>query len=426
LDRTISDEACINEAIRIAGLLERNSVRGADGSLCWFQPVWSREFMVDRPDRELDVVGQDLYDGATGIGLFLAAAHRVTGRSDLRALAIGAVQPALVELRERGEETAQLLGIGGMSGLGSIVYGLVSMSTLLDDPELFGAAERAAGLITRERIEADFSIDVTLGSAGALLGLLTLHNKNKSPSTLAAARMCGARIIARLEPVNENTRAVRTLGGRFLTGFSHGAAGMAYALGRLHAVSPDSNLITAARSLMDFERATFSVQHDDWPDLRQSGPPRFMASWCHGAPGIALGRIASAGVIEGPEMRLDIERALAITTRQGIERADYLCCGSFGIVDILSTAGNALRRPDLGDRARRLAGEIIARANTEGQYRLDLPSVGQLQCVGLFRGLAGIGYALLRIARPDVVPAVLQFGDGRLNSLKRNSATQPP
>jgi len=290
-----------------------------------------------------------------------------------------------------------------------MVYGLVSMSALLDDPELLAAAERAAGLITRERIEADSSIDVTLGSAGALLALLTLHDKNKNPSTLAAARMCADRIVARLEPAGENTRSVRTVGGRFLTGFSHGAAGMAYALCRLHAVSPDSNLVTAVRSLMDFERAAFSVQHDDWPDLRQSGPPRFMASWCHGAPGIALGRIASAGVIEEPEMHVDIERALAITTRQGIERADYLCCGSFGIVDILWTAGNALRRPDLRDRARRLAGEIVGRANAEGQYRLDLPSVGQLQCVGLFRGLAGIGYALLRIARPDVVPAVLQM-----------------
>ena len=288
-------ELWLAEAVGIAESLTRDAIRGSDGSLSWLQPAWSRELMLASPKRELDVVGNDLYDGAVGIGMFLAAVERVTEGAGLLTSAMGAVRPLLVELKERGEETAEQLGIGGLSGLGSVVYGLVCMSRLLGETSLLWGAERAASLITPQRIDADMELDVTLGSAGALLGLLMLYETSGHLPALAGAVRCGQRLIARLEPAGRGVRALRTLGGRFLNGFSHGAAGIAYALCRLHAVTRDPNYLEAARGLVEFERSSFSVEQGDWPDLRQSGPPRFVAAWCHGAPGIALGRIASLG-----------------------------------------------------------------------------------------------------------------------------------
>jgi type 2 lantibiotic biosynthesis protein LanM len=404
---TGNGELWIAEAVEIAESLTRDAIRGSDGSLSWLQPAWSRELMLASPKREFDVVGNDLYDGAVGIGMFLAAVERVTGGAALLTSAMGAVRPLLVELTERGEETVEQLGIGGLSGLGSVVYGLVCMSKLLDETSLLWGAERAASLITPERIDNDLELDVTLGSAGALLGLLTLYETNGHAPALARAVQCGQRLIARLEPAGRGVRALRTLGGRFLTGFSHGAAGIAYALCRLHAVTQDANYLEAARALVEFERSSFSVEHGDWPDLRQSGPARFVAAWCHGAPGIALGRIASLGSMHDEETHREINRALEITQRPRVQGTDYLCCGTFGVVDILWTAGRLLNRPELCQRAQSLAWQTVSTSKDTGGYALGLPSVGQFTCRGLFQGLTGIGYVMLRLARPDLLPELL-------------------
>ena len=63
--------------------------------------------------------------------------------------------------------------------------------------------------------------------------------------------------------------------------------------------------------------------------------------------------------------------------------------------------------PELCERAKLLAWHIVSRARNRGGYVLGLPSVGQLKCCGLFQGLAGIGYTLLRLARPDLLPELL-------------------
>src|SRR5262249_1496538 len=151
----------------------------------------------------------------------------------------------------------------------------------------------------------------------------------------------------------------------------------------------------------------FSVDHGDWPDLRYSGTPRFSRSWCHGAPGIALSRIACLPEIDSEETQTEIDRALKMTQQHAMNDADFLCCGTSGVVDILVSAGCILRRKDLLDQASSFAGKVVAEADARGGYALGLPSAGRLRCRGLFQGLAGIGHTLLRLVRPDIVPEVL-------------------
>jgi lantibiotic modifying enzyme len=79
------------------------------------------------------------------------------------------------------------------------------------------------------------------------------------------------------------------------------------------------------------------------------------------------------------------------------------------MISVLFTAGRLLGRPTLCNRALSLAASMIERASARGRYTLGLPSAGQLESRGLFQGTAGIGYALLRLARPDLVPDVLLF-----------------
>jgi lantibiotic modifying enzyme len=218
---------------------------------------------------------------------------------------------------------------------------------------------------------------------------------------------CGQRLLARLEELDNNLAAIRTLEGRFLTGFAHGQAGIAYSLCRLYRATGDSTFLHAAKRLIAFERSSYSPTHGNWPDLRHPGLARFMPSWCHGAPGIALARVATVDVLDQAESHSEIDRALAITQERVPGDTDCVCCGKFGRVEILWTAGRVLRRAELSGQAQGLAWQSVLDARRNRDYAPALGPVGRFRCLGLFQGVAGIGYTMLRLAFPDAVPQVL-------------------
>jgi lantibiotic modifying enzyme len=83
---------------------------------------------------------------------------------------------------------------------------------------------------------------------------------------------------------------------------------------------------------------------------------------------------------------------------------DTLCCGTLGSIEFFCEAGGALGREDLrGLAASRLASVLETAAST-GDYRWNS---GKRQFnLGLFRGLAGVGYTSLRQidgSLPDVI-----------------------
>src|SRR5207248_7518088 len=108
---------------------------------------------------------------------------------------LGAVQPLRCDLRDDSWRLAKAIGIGGGSGLGSVVYALVRIGRWLGEATLIDDARRAAALITSERISADESLDVLSGSAGAMLGLLALHEATADERVLEQARACGRHLL---------------------------------------------------------------------------------------------------------------------------------------------------------------------------------------------------------------------------------------
>ena len=90
-----------------------------------------------------------------------------------------------------------------------------------------------------------------------------------------------------------------------------------------------------------------------------------------------------------------------MTLRYGLEGVDQLCCGNFGRIELLVTAARTLGRPELLRHAR----ELAATAGAGDGYGLHCGR--ELFNPALFQGLSGIGYELLRLARPEAVPSVL-------------------
>ncbi len=407
-------EKLLASACAIAEQINFHAIEEADGSVSWL----GLDYIPSADLFQFQPLGHSLYNGNCGIALFLAALDYLKGDKKFRDLTLGALQ-SLREVLQTAEtldilsaqKLAEGIGLGGASGLGSIVYTLVKIGHFLKEPKLIADARRAANLITPELIATDQYLDILGGSAGAILGLLALYNETSDRAVLDKAVACGRHLLERQISVDGLPRAWKTLEDKPLTGFSHGAAGITYALLRLYAVTSNNAYLDAAKEGIAYERSVFSTKAANYPDFRsfaqQSSQPGFMVSWCHGAPGITLGRLGSLSVLDTDEIHQEIEVALQTTQNYSLQGVDHLCCGNFGRIEVLLMAAQKLSRPELLEIAQQPAAWLVAKAEETGGYQLFSNLPNSVFNFSFFQGTTGIGYGLLRLAYPEILPSVL-------------------
>ena len=394
----------LSAAHRVGERLEELALRG-EGDITWIGLV-----MVNPQDWALAPSGPDLYDGLPGIALFLAYLGEII-REDRYTDLAHAVLASVRRLLERAPSS--MMSIGGFGGWGGMIYALTHLSTLWHQPELVAEAE-----VIVERlpsfIEQDRQFDMIGGAAGCISSLLALHHCAPSDRTLAAAIRCGDHLLAHAQSMPGGLGWVsESVASKPLTGFSHGGAGIAWALLELAAASGDGRFRAAALAAIDYERSLFSPAEGNWPDLRDPEASRLTASgvkasfaraWCHGAPGIGLGRLLSLPHLEEPHVRSDINIALETTLARGFGSNHSLCHGDLGNLELLLQASLKLEEPRWRGEAAHVAAIVLESIDRNGWLCGNPLGV---ESPGLMTGLAGIGYALLRLADPDRVPSVL-------------------
>lgn len=364
--------------------------------------------------------GPQLYDGVSGVALFLAAYYLATNDQDARELALRSASQLHLATKQgaanSGSARQHNNGTGGLAGIGSLPYAFVQLAAWLKMPELLDSARDVATSITPGQIMMEERLDVMRGCAGTLLALLSFIEEvtamgMDSGSAPDLALLCGRRLLERRVSYNSGPRAWPAADSFPPSGFAHGAAGIAYALVRLFQYTGQEEFRDAAIEGFAFERTLYIPELQTWFDPRCNLPLN-KASWCEGAPGVALGILGSMIAIDSHALRHDLEQALSITRMLPEGPVDHLCCGNFGRVEIMNIAGSVLGRLQLTDHARQLATQVLARAATSG-FRFQ-PSDHQAVSSGtpennpsLFLGLAGVGYTLLRLIYPDLVPSVL-------------------
>ncbi len=383
----------IREADKIAEELAIRAIRRGPGA-AWIGLDW----LGDAEVFQLVCLGPDLYNGTSGIGVFLAAHAAVTGHQTSGELARAGVSYLRRNLKSRdAARMARSMGVGGATGLGSIVYALTVMASYLRDDGLLSDAHVAAELFTEDLIAADKQLDIIGGSAGAILCLLRLYRDGKSDAVLRYAARCGEHLIAqsRLGQTGRRSWVGQGSGQRALNGMSHGAAGFAYALASLSAATGREEFAQAASECIEFENGSYNAERGNWPDLR-GDEPSWPCQWCHGATGIGLARIATARQlgIKTPGIVRDIQFAVEGVRSARPAAVDTLCCGTLGSVEFFCEAASTLGRSDLRELALQRLTDVLATAASSGDYRWNNGN-GQFN-LGLFRGCSGVGYTALR------------------------------
>lgn len=121
-----------------------------------------------------------------------------------------------------------------------------------------------------------------------------------------------------------------------------------------------------------------------------------------GAPGIGLARLLTLDVLDTPEVRQDVENAVAfsleLAKKPNPGESDHVCCGIAGRADFLLEAAGRLRRPEWEDAARASASFILRRFRSKDRYTFNGERSGPVFSPGLFTGLSGVGRLFLRVA----------------------------
>jgi len=397
---TIERTRLLEAACAVADSLESSAIRWNGGV------SWAGLGVADERKWCLTTTGLDLYDGLPGIAMFFAYLGSITGESRYTELGYKTCDTMLRRLEKCALAD---LSVGGFAGWGGVVYALAHLGFLWRDSKLSREAEnivqRVSGLSTSDR-----NFDIIAGSAGWIACLIALYQQRPSPAVLVAAKACGEHLAAHAEPMPAGVGWIIPRQAVALSGFAHGAAGIAWALSQLGGVSGEELFPRTADAAIAYERTLFDPEAANWRDLRTwgkslaktEGPP--MSAWCHGAAGIGLARLTSAGQGDRDEVRREIDTALGTTIRTGLGHNHSLCHGDGGRVELLLQAGHVLKHAGWNLEAHQIAHDIVD-SISRNEYRCGTPL--DVDAPGLMTGIAGIGYALLRLAEPGRVPSVL-------------------
>lgn len=369
-----------------------------------------------------------VYEGTAGIALFLAELYAATGAADpeLARTALGALEFSL-----RDGEAAADNSFGYHSGRVGIAYAAVRLGELLDRPELFARAEALLRPLAGNEAR-DHGMDVIAGGGGGIPALLAMAGRVDRELAVGIARRLGDNLInvASRDPEGMSWATMRSSSVRNLCGYAHGAAGMGHGLLELYAATGEGQYRYAAEQAFLYERAFFSPDDFNWPDLRHTElgeyqfegrvdelrdriragnplppqPSRYMSAWCHGAPGIGFARLRAYQLLGDP---LYLEEARASFTAVERSLADELgmnfslCHGRGGNADTLLEGARILGEPELLRPAQAVALAGIERYESTGAP-WPCGTMGGVSDPGLLLGESGIGMFLLRLARPEV------------------------
>jgi hypothetical protein len=360
-------------------------------------------------------LGGDLYAGSSGVAWYLAELFRVTADRSFGKTAAGAIRHAL--------SAANAISLQARRGLYSGWPGIALMAIRVGQLIKDESVTRAARALLDRAIELehhDDDFDLISGTAGMIVGLLCAADVLDESSYVANAATLGDRLLRTVERYTSIAPIHLHNGMGRLTGFSHGAAGLGYALTELFDVTRDAAFRAAARQAFAYERRWFSPADRNWPDLRYVRARRpvsgtslpFAVYWCHGAPGIAISRLRAAKVLDDESCTSEACIALQTTWRSteammARPGANYsLCHGVFGNAEVVQLGSHLLpdEWPDGFARAAAIASDAIVRQGTAID---DWPCAVNGSTPGLMLGLAGIGLFLLRLYRPSIPAATM-------------------
>ncbi|HCT58974.1 MAG TPA: hypothetical protein DGD08_17375, partial [Gemmatimonas aurantiaca] len=383
---------------------------------------WLGVSLVNEKHWSLQPLGDDLYNGRLGVALFLLECDRLLGHPEARALASKTLESCArrmqwrVDQRPALSEQPRSFGGSAFHGHAGEAFVLAHAARVWHEPRYAALAESLIEYAGQD-IARDDQLDVIAGVAGYLLVSSTLLDESVGISPAVRERIAehmqqaGQQLLRNAERREDGWAWTTPIDASHpLTGFSHGASGIALALHRAGRRLGRADLIDAAYQAVRYERHAYEAANGRWPDYRRIAiqPPEggwpSMHAWCHGAPGIGLSRMAlladQPDVHAMQALHTDLERTVRDTVRWGFTGNHSLCHGMLGNYALLHDAARTTDGGITRDESDFIATRVLESIDRAG-VQCGIPR--GTETPGLMTGLAGVGLGLLKMSGEQVI-----------------------
>jgi lantibiotic modifying enzyme len=415
-----SDRIFIEKEVkRIAGELIKLASRDENG-LYWISPG---------PHKQGEPVeSNDLFNGNAGIILFFLALYSYNKKQVYLQTALEAAGRLLQHKQVNHPQFYTFYG-----GATGVLYVCIQLYKATGQTHYL---QKALELEKHYRPSFNSRVnqyDLLSGQAGILLAVLHLYANTKEPSLLITID----EIINKLITGSHIGRTglkwdTNKHGYDSLTGFSHGASGIAFVLLQAAQFLQAPGLQYLAMQAYEYEYNYYEQHTGNFMDLRV-GAARMTAireqyqyelntwpigafqptmsgisSWAHGAAGCAISRLFAINITHHQPYASQARKALAYSWQyfRQQKQIDYsLSSGYGGIAAAFTLAARVLNEPVWQTRAMIIARSAIAYYGKEHTYNSKIKH-NTTDC-GLFSGLAGVGYWLLNCIQPRVASNIL-------------------
>ncbi|RJQ88216.1 type 2 lantipeptide synthetase LanM [Amycolatopsis panacis] len=359
-----------------------------------------------------------LYDGLAGMALVYTHAAALTGSARHADLGRRALQPVLAELT-RFAESGGSLPLGAYAGLAGALYTVDQVGRCTADDAHRVLVAAVAGRL-HDAVRTTTSPDLISGVAGCLAVTAALETRTETEqATLAKlAAACVERLGELAVPAGGGVGWAPRPGDPLLGGFSHGSAGIGWALLRAGARFDDPSATELGLRGLTYDASLRIPGRPVWRDLRDfpdntGSGQRHPTLWCHGATGIGISRLLAYRITGEQRFREEAAAAVTAVAEAGALPGQSLCHGTAGSIEFLTLAAQVLDGDPAADLAARhralLLSGLCTGIRAEG---FTFGKVSGTNVPGLMMGKAGVCLTLLRAAWPGRVPSPLWLAEG--------------
>jgi lantibiotic modifying enzyme len=360
-------------------------------------------------------INATLYSGTPGVVLFFLELHRAAGRPEDLADARSGADHLLATL----DDTPQSGLYTGVAGVG-FVLGEVYKAT--KDRKYQNGVRRSVEILEKTALARGAGVewtpvtDIISGSAGTGLFLLHAARELKMPQATDLAVRAGRRLIELGQPEAGGTKWPMSPGmARLMPNFSHGTAGIAYFLARLHEETKDRAFLDAALAGARYLQAVAKTDGDVClifhHEPEADGEDLFYLGYCHGPVGTARLWYQLSKVTGDRAWMEWVHRSARGVMKSGIPEQQTSgfwnnvgqCCGSAGVAEFFLNLHRLSGRAEYLAFSQRVTAQLQASATRDerglfwvhAEHRVRPKEVAAQ--TGWMQGAAGIGGWFLRL-----------------------------
>jgi type 2 lantibiotic biosynthesis protein LanM len=382
---------------------------------------WIGETMSDSDALNIvSLLKNDVYDGNVGIALFFNQLFKQTRDNRYKVIVELVLKEAIDQINKTELNDNFLKANSYLFPLNTFNYPLnvLHLFNLLSFETTFNfrdIRDVVFHLIDFQLSSAEeISFDFMGGLAGIVLLLIDTYEKAEDQTIIPYVEKCASKLVAAAIQKDNNAMAwpyemrygidhSQTLA---LGGFSHGTSGISYALLKAAEFLKDEVLKNAGWMAIKYDQSLYDPNLNGWLDLRDEGRSSCGLFYCHGAAGIALSRLLTASMHPQADFEEELKNAGNIIAEKSIGFNQSICHGDMGNLEVLYAISRHRNDLQMQDKIYNYLYLLSLEFLNYGK-RFKSGTNSRNAPLGLFKGLAGFGYNLLRFYDWQNTPSVL-------------------